>query len=807
MKYIIKIFLLFILLNSMLIYSHKQAVHMYITQEGYTLLKNYIGRDIAEMMNHVNLRDGYVKPIWQNLNIMAGAWREDEEDIVFGYCWQSGWSASISHFWDSDDGDFTQNTFLIESGVGTIGSYRNTYDKLQYFAYPYKAWEIKCPVPPGSQHFKLASGGDIYIPHAGGFGMKYNSLTELYTTGRAWITGYYGVPNSDWRTCNYEVVLGTGWRDVFTWEILGRMCHLVQDMSVPAHTRRDEHGLSDDDYENWISENNHWATWNGNNSGSLINPFVSSNPLHYLLYTTQQIANHFGSTGPYCSVGNDLIGGNSLPEEVAYLTSVNLSSLGEPVGQGPFVQSTEENIRDKTFPQAIRATAGLLYWFATECNLFVIPLPPPPAHLWTAGNYVGYGAANSYFSSTITIGNNGGEALFYEVNHRYRNYDCGFGDPEAPLLPYNYVYVPGCYENEGWLTPSQQTVMSCWQYRPNIYIPANEYFRAFYNYAEVCGSVNSNIVNIWGYVGFPPPGDNCGGGDEPNLAMKSNPETELFNKAFSKSLQTSNMAAALGGKIFKNHKSIIENHPDSTIACYALNSLISQVGKNSDSVKLFMNYIDDLQSRLSNKKIGAYAQYIKAQFEEDFNKRIDILDKLYKKHSTTPLGLIAIADKFYQYLGIKEDSLARLIAEEIIHAYPGSPIIQEIRVALGEIPYSNSNISELFQKSLANGNTAQIKLASTGDSRLTTLTNYPNPFNPSTVLTFTVCESVETELSIYNITGQKIKTLHTGHQQEGVFNVVWDGHDDYGAQVASGIYLAILITPKASITRKIVLLK
>jgi len=169
------------------------------------------------------------------------------------------------------------------------------------------------------------------------------------------------------------VVLGQGLRDVFVWEILGRMCHLIQDMSVPAHTRCDEHGLFADEYENWVSEDSRWTYWNANNCGTLLNPYVSSNPIHYLMYTTQQIANHFGSSGPYCSVGNNVIGGNPLPEEVTYLNSINLSSLGDPMGQGPFYVVTEENIRNKTLPQAIRATAGLLYWFAHEAG--IIPTP------------------------------------------------------------------------------------------------------------------------------------------------------------------------------------------------------------------------------------------------------------------------------------------------------------------------------------------------------------------------------------------------------------------------------------------------
>ena len=158
--------------------------------------------------------------------------------------------------------------------------------------------------------------------------LSYNSIIDLFKNRRM-ITanvGSYQMYNESTR--NYElwsgdVYITEEFKDKLSWEILGRMCHLIQDMSTPAHTRRDEHGFNPDfdDYEKWVSENNHWTAWNANNCGSLLNPYLSSNPIHYLMYTTQQIANHFGSTGPYCSVGNNTIGGNPLTEEISYLNS------------------------------------------------------------------------------------------------------------------------------------------------------------------------------------------------------------------------------------------------------------------------------------------------------------------------------------------------------------------------------------------------------------------------------------------------------------------------------------------------------
>ncbi len=68
-------------------------------------------------------------------------------------------------------------------------------------------------------------------------------------------------------------------------------------------------------------------------------------------------------------------------------------------------------------------------------------------------------------------------------------------------------------------------------------------------------------------------------------------------------------------------------------------------------------------------------------------------------------------------------------------------------------------------------------------------TNYPNPFNPSTTISFSLPEAGNTELTIYNIRGQKVKTLVKERLDAGDHDVNWDGTDDRGEAVSSGVYL------------------
>ncbi|HTY12333.1 MAG TPA: DUF4350 domain-containing protein [Bacteroidota bacterium] len=85
--------------------------------------------------------------------------------------------------------------------------------------------------------------------------------------------------------------------------------------------------------------------------------------------------------------------------------------------------------------------------------------------------------------------------------------------------------------------------------------------------------------------------------------------------------------------------------------------------------------------------------------------------------------------------------------------------------------------------------------------------NYPNPFNPTTTIGYSLAHSGYVTLEIFNVLGQKVKTLFTGDQKIGNYSVVWDGTGDNGAGAASGIYFYRIKTEAFSFTKKMVFLK
>ena len=92
------------------------------------------------------------------------------------------------------------------------------------------------------------------------------------------------------------------------------------------------------------------------------------------------------------------------------------------------------------------------------------------------------------------------------------------------------------------------------------------------------------------------------------------------------------------------------------------------------------------------------------------------------------------------------------------------------------------------------------------------LQNYPNPFNPETWIPYQLSEDSPVSISIYDTTGQLVRTLSLGFQAAGFYNsraraAYWDGHNEIGERVASGIYFYQLTTPAFQQTRRLVIVK
>ncbi|MBN1407552.1 MAG: T9SS type A sorting domain-containing protein, partial [Calditrichaceae bacterium] len=85
--------------------------------------------------------------------------------------------------------------------------------------------------------------------------------------------------------------------------------------------------------------------------------------------------------------------------------------------------------------------------------------------------------------------------------------------------------------------------------------------------------------------------------------------------------------------------------------------------------------------------------------------------------------------------------------------------------------------------------------------------NYPNPFNPITNIEYYVPKAGSVSLVVYNVVGQKVRTLIEGHHNPGTFHAIWDGCNNAGEMLSSGVYFYQLKGTDAVITKKMTFIK
>ena len=92
------------------------------------------------------------------------------------------------------------------------------------------------------------------------------------------------------------------------------------------------------------------------------------------------------------------------------------------------------------------------------------------------------------------------------------------------------------------------------------------------------------------------------------------------------------------------------------------------------------------------------------------------------------------------------------------------------------------------------------------------MANYPNPFNPETWIPYQLAESADVTLTIYDTNGGLVRRLAVGYQAAGMYRsrsraVHWDGRNQLGESIASGLYFYTLTTDDFTATRRMLILK
>ena len=235
---------------------------------------------------------------------------------------------------------------------------------------------------------------------------------------------------------------------------------------------------------------------------------------------------------------------------------------------------------------------------------------------------------------------------------------------------------------------------------------------------------------------------------------------------------------------------IIVDFPEMDDSLQAL-TYLPFLGKALDEdINALVNFMEDIDhpnlERMAEKTI-AIARMVNSEFAE----AIVLYDEIIRTAPNPIERLMAELNQAYCHLQMKENGL-RSFTDLSVHKPNNFDEYQELYDLL-----MNQIINQEEKEELPVEIPEKTQL----------LSNYPNPFNPSTTISFDLSADGNVVIDIFNIRGQKVKTLVNEHFNAGTHNVVWNGFDDNGRNVSSGVYFFKMQTEGFTSTRRMVMMK
>ncbi|HEX9974794.1 MAG TPA: FlgD immunoglobulin-like domain containing protein, partial [bacterium] len=144
---------------------------------------------------------------------------------------------------------------------------------------------------------------------------------------------------------------------------------------------------------------------------------------------------------------------------------------------------------------------------------------------------------------------------------------------------------------------------------------------------------------------------------------------------------------------------------------------------------------------------------------------------------------------------------AKQTFDEFTRTYPDDPLVEHIKIILDNYtPLLAKLPKQMAQEALPMNN---IPIP----EKYALAQNYPNPFNPETEIRYQLPENCQVSLLVHNLLGQQIRTLVDKQQPAGFHSIRWDGKDDQGQAVTSGVYLYLMIAKQFRRVEKMLLLR
>jgi tetratricopeptide (TPR) repeat protein len=240
-------------------------------------------------------------------------------------------------------------------------------------------------------------------------------------------------------------------------------------------------------------------------------------------------------------------------------------------------------------------------------------------------------------------------------------------------------------------------------------------------------------------------------------------------------------------------KNIIENFPATIEAENAWSFLPYVVYKMDGDFDELLNYInEDEDETMYFKKIETIARI--RMMQKDFLEAIALFEMIINELSIeVNARLLAELDQAYCYVEMAETNITRATL----------PRATRMPKKYSEYIDIRDEIINRINQSILSQSEPEVTIPEVIEF---SVSNYPNPFNPTTTIKFGINSSHVT-IDIFNVKGQKIRSLVDSVYPAGEHSVVWNGNDDSGRSVGSGIYFYRINAGEYNATKKMLLIK
>jgi hypothetical protein len=259
-------------------------------------------------------------------------------------------------------------------------------------------------------------------------------------------------------------------------------------------------------------------------------------------------------------------------------------------------------------------------------------------------------------------------------------------------------------------------------------------------------------------------------------------------------------------------KELIMAKPETAEAESALSELYAiirtdYVEDKLDQKSSFCDFLEGVYGPHKVKKIGKMAlryMIIWKMLDRDFGKFIQLSNAGLKELDGVD-RMYVLSDLGFGYTHAGNLEQAGLCLAELKQKYSNEK--EMIRLLGEDISDVKWQIENGFLKPMEESEYPGENKSASKNNPSVSLDNYPNPGNPSTMLRFHLPEARHVRLKVYNVLGQEVKTLVNEWKDAGAYSIIWDGKDNHGIEMPSGIYLFILNVDDRTVTKKFTLIK